>query len=303
MPITVAISTARRAWGWTRRATFRRELPESWKEVSATRRRRWLSWWLESPADAPERIARDALRLPGWAWRAMGSAEKSALLEKFAWTEPKPDCENVWFSSFRWKRRTYYFPTPKGENMTAIEYACAEDYYKALDGGDERSLLLLAATFWRERERDADAGLRRGDERVPLYDKAEVEARADRLANAPAEVTMQALLYFAGLKLYVHRVYRTWLFEDSDGEDDDEEADGSESPRRSQASDTDGPDFGWWGTFQYVAEMRVFGNVREVYQTPFHEVCVFLVRKRMEADRLRSAGNFSPQKQRDDDDI
>lgn len=285
MPLTVAISTTRRVWWWTRRRTFRRELPVSWKDVPATRRRRWLSWWLNSPADAQRRITRDALRLPGWAWLAMDDAERQTLQDQFTWTQPTAQCDQVPIGEFRHRGQVYCFPTPKGQNMTAIEYAAADDYYKALDGGDEHALFLLAATLWRERDADGAAALRRGDVRVPLFDKAEAEARAERLKDAPPEILMQALLYFAGIKMYMHRVYRTWLFEQD--EEEDEEEDDDTPPPTGRGSD--GPDFGWWGAFQWVAEVGLFGAVPQVYQTPIHDVCVFMVRKRIEANRLQSA--------------
>lgn len=300
MPLTVAISTTRRVWWWTRRATFRRELPESWKDVPATRRRRWLSWWLDYPADAQKRITRDALRLPGWAWRAMGDAERQALQDQFRWTQPTAQCTEVPIEQVRHKGRTYCFPTAKGQNMTAIEYAAAEDYYKAVDEGDERSLLLLAATLWRERDADHAAALRRGDVRVPLFDKAEAEDRAERLKDAPPEMLIQALLYFVGLKVYMHRVYRTWLFESNDDDDDEQEEDDSPATPNARPP-SDGPDFGLWGAFQWVAEVGVFGVVKEVYQTPIHEVFVFMVRKRIEAERMKSAYS-TPQGPKDFDD-
>lgn len=288
MPVTVAISTARRAWGWTRKVTFRRVLPESWKDLPAARRLKYLTWWTTQSADAPERIARDVLRLPRWVWRSMATAEKGVFLERLAWMEPKPDCERIPFPEIRHKRRTYVFPKPKGENITAIEYAAAEDYYKRLDGGDGEGLLLLAATLWRERDSDGRAALRRGDWRVQMFDKAEVEARAERLRSAPPAMLIQALLYFAGLKMYIHRVYRTWLFEGEEDEEEEEDEPASAKATAGKAG-TSGPDFGWWGVYQYVAEVGVFGKVPEVYQTPLHDICVFLVRKRMEAERLQSS--------------
>jgi len=301
MPLSVAISTERRAFWWTRRTTFRRAIPEAWTDVQpVSRRRRWLRWWLEHPADAPERVARDALRLPGWAWRAMGSRNREAIVEKFAWTEPKPDCERPALPEMKHRRRTYLFPTPKGENISAIEYAAAEDYYKRLDGGDGEALLLLAATLWRERDSDGRAALRRGDWRVPLFDKAEVEARALRLKDAPPEMLMQALLYFIGLKMYVHRVYRTWLFEGEEEEEEEDNPTPDSSPKR-EGKRGSGPDFGWWGVYQYAAEVGAFGTVKEVYQTPFHEVCVFLVRKRMEAEKMQST-LAKPQRRGDTED-
>lgn len=222
----------------------------------------------------------------------MSASNKQAIVSKFSFTEPKPDCEQIPVAEFEWKGQTYGFPSAKGANITCLEYAVAEDYYKALEGGDEQSLWLLAATLWRECDADRRSTLQRGDPRVPLYDKAEVEARAVDFQGAPMEILLQALLYFVGLKMYVHRVYRTWLF-DAPEDDDDEEEDASPEPPTRQSG---GPDFGWWGVFQYVAEVGLFGKVKEVYQTSFHEVCVFLVRKRMEAEKMqRSLPTPKPQ--------
>lgn len=213
----------------------------------------------------------------------MGSESKAAIFDKFGWTEPTAQCERVALPEMRHDGRLYCFPTAKGENTTCIEYACADDYYKRIEAGDTEAILLLAATLWRERDYDKAATLRRGDVRTPLFDKAEVEARAKRLQGASPLMPTLALLYFMGLKMYVHRVYKGWIFEESDADEDEDE-----EREEGQQSGGGGPDFGWWGVFQWVAEVGVFGTEPEVRQKPFHELCVFLVRKRMESDRVQS---------------
>lgn len=269
-------------------------LPESWSDVPAARRRlRWLSWWLESPADAPERIARDALRLPGWAWRAMGSANKTALFEKFRWTEPKPDCgKGVPFSHFDHRGIRYYLPAPDGENMTCIEYPLADEYLQRIYSPDDSGaneeispLLLLTATLCREHDFKPERMHKRGDVRVPVFGRTDVLQRAQELKGLDPTYQLLALNWFIGMKQLVHKTYRAWIFEEEADEEDDD------SPPSPSKGATNQPNFGWWGIFQDVAESGAFGtNVEDVLQAPFHDVCVWLVRQRAKAEALGSGG-------------
>lgn len=235
------------------------------------RRRRWLSWWLINPADAPERIARDALRLPGRVWRSMGSANRAALIEKMTWTEPKADCEQAPFPSFRHRRRTYLLPRPKFENGTCLDFVLADGYFQAwMSTGDPAQLLRLVATLCREPRRDKREALTTGDERVPLRQKEEVEHRARRLDGLPPEITASVMLYFAGVKEYVARTY--WVLFDSPNPTQNGEGEGDTERDR----DGDGPKFGWWSVFLQVAETGIFGQYEEVLQRRLHLVCVHL---------------------------
>lgn len=287
LKIVLTLNNARRSWIPFRRRAFVLNLPEMWSEVQPlARRQRWWRWIISLPGPAAQRaMLRDLLPLRYR--RRLRPMEFAALAHHLAWTAPDMQCEQVPIPHFTHAGRMYYFPTPKGENTTCLEYAIADDYYKEFAAGDTEALFRLSATLWRERDTDSAATLRRGDKRVLLNDKAEIEHRVRVLREAPADFHLQALYFFAGLKQYVHRIYGTWLFEPTD--DDDDADDEAVRPTNN------GPDFGWWGVFQQVASEGVFGHdVRLVYQAALHEVCVHLVRRRVEAQRMGSTQTPAP---------
>jgi hypothetical protein len=283
--LPVVITAERRRWLGNEKKTWRRALPTSWNEVAGSRRRVFFGYWIRDEAHAALRILRHVLRLPGWAWRALGADELAALCAQLEWMRPGPECAVLPFDSFRHRGVTYYLPTPKGQNLVCIEYPLADKFYeRAVLHQDERALLCLVGTLCREANPDQAEALKRNDRRVPLHSSSEAEARADRLRGLPAETAWAVLYFFAGLKEYVAKVYGPWIFEqdDDDPDDDVEET----APAEKQPS---GPNFGWWGTFQQVAEGGVFGPLRDVYQSFFHEVCIYLVRQKQREDAMRQA--------------
>lgn len=223
--------------------------------------------------------------LPRWVRQQISDLDFSGLTMLLDWMQVEPDCEDIPIKTFVHKGVTYHFPAPKGQNVCCLEYALADDTYTKFVDGAADNLPQLVATIIRESDTDKAGALKRNDKRVALYSKSEAEERSHRQRKLPPEYTVQALLYFGGLKAYIHRVYGSWLFEASEDDEGDEDA-----PKESKASR--GPDFGWWGMFQQVAEAGVFGNLQQVYQTSIHDVCIFLVRKRIEADSVNA--NSSP---------
>lgn len=224
--------------------------------------------------------------------RRMSDVDFAALSLQLDWTKPDYDCTTVPMPQITWRGMDYVFPRAKGVNVTCMEFALCDDLYRDFIEGNAEAVNVLSACVWRERDYDLVATLRRGDERTPLYSREEAEARAARMAKAPPEMAAQALLWFAGLKAYVHRLYGTWLFEEDDDPDADDESTNSQSNQS--------PNFGWWGVFQAVAESGVFGTIEQVYQTALHDLCVHLVRKRVEASAM-GAPAAAPKQDSDED--
>ncbi|MEO7174984.1 MAG: hypothetical protein ABI002_04295, partial [Saprospiraceae bacterium] len=90
--------------------------------------------------------------------------------------------------------------------------------------------------------------------------------------------------YFSGVKAYVYNLYKKWLFE---APEEEEEQDPDEAPEEKlPVRKSDGPDFGWWGSFLDVAASGVFGDYEKVLHTRFHTICTWLIKKRIEADEM-----------------
>ena len=285
IPVIVTAERATRWWPRKKKKTWRRELPEAWSEIAHRRRLTYYRLVVNDARAGLRQVAALCLRLPAWALRAMRAEEVAALTGALAWMTPEADCERLPFPHFGHRSVTYHFPRPKGENMTCIEYPLADEYYmQFVQGKDDTALLMLTATLVREEHPDPERALREEDPRVPLHSRAEVATRANRLRSAPREYQVAALLFFAGMKQYVHRVYGPHLF-DMDDEDDTEPNDDND-----EMTPIDDPDagFGWWGILQDVAEAGLFGTMKEVYQANFHEVCMFLVRQQIKARQMRA---------------
>lgn len=284
----VSITSKRRRWWQYRPRRLSLQMPESWGEVRPmSRRRRWMRWLMTLPIEAARRaMVRDLT--PRWVRSSLSELDMAGLTLLLSWIHDKPQCESVPVPEFTHRGRTYYFPRNKGENIRGIDYAIASDYYDEFLAGNPKGLLNLTACLWRETDPNPQRAVERDDIRIPLHNRTEVESRAELIKKAPAWVMLQALLYFGGLKEYIHRIYGTWLFE----EPDEEEEDAPPTPS--------GPNFGWWGIFQDIAITGAYGKVPEVEQCLLHELCVFLVKR--QADARVVSNQSSPARRSDDEE-
>lgn len=248
--------------------------------MSADQRARWWAWSATvSPDEALRKMLADLI--PKGLYPQIPADALGALAAQLRWATMVVDAEQVPVEFFAHNGEQYAFASAKGGNVAGLEYALCEDYYAEAQQGDASAYLRLSACLWREKIWHKGTALRRGDWRVPLYSREEVEARAAALESAPAWVHVQAVTWFIALKGLIHKMYRSWIF-DADDPDEDGEA---EEP---EAAPSRGPNFGWWGMFLDVAESGVFGPLPEVHQASLHDVCIFLVKKRaaeLEAQR------------------
>jgi hypothetical protein len=275
----ILTNNKRRRWNPFRRRRFVLRIPQRWEEVTPlARRERWWRWVATlTPPEAKGRILRDLIPMP---WRRkMLDTEQGAIVAHLEWVMPVPDAEVIPLESFYHRDIRYVFPKPKGQNVSCVEFALCDDYYKEFVGGDAEALLRVSACVWREEDECEREMLKRGDERVTIHSQAEVEARVVNMTGAPQEVHIQALMWWMGMKILVNRMYGKWLFEDDEDEEEEDE------PATAEAPANTGPNFGWWGIFLDVAESAVFGPLEKVYQASIHDICIFLVKKRAEANR------------------
>lgn len=285
----------RRRWNPFRRRRFVLRIPQNWQEVTPlARRERWWHWVATLPPEVSrKKVVRD---LVPWRWRSdMSALEWGTLAMQLDWLLPVEDSEWIPLESFYHKDVRYFFPMAKGQNVTCLEFALCDDYYKSMLSGDKGAQYRVSACLWREEDDDPKAILRRDDARVLLNSQGEIEQRVKQMAGVPDEVHLQAVLWWSGLKTLVHRMYGRWLFEgdDEDDEDDTENA----AP---QSSPGNGPDFGWWGIFLDVAESGAFGPLEKVHQASIHDVCMFLVQKRARSNtQPRSTPPENPKQEED----
>lgn len=254
---------------------FRVSIPESWSEAQPDQR---LRWWRRAvqmePLQAQMAALNDLLKkLPRRIRSSIPTEDVAAMVHALRWIPSRPECVDVPLPVFSVRGVAFYLPKSKGQNVTCGEFAVCDDLYKLVAAKNDISALeMLTAVLYRPADKNREGAAARGDVRVPYNNKDEATVRLQYMGTPPAEMQMAALMYFAGLKTYIHRVYGRYIFDDVDPE---------EPP-----SSANGPDFGWWGTLQQVAESGMFGTLPQVYQAYLHEVCVYLVRKRQQADAM-----------------
>lgn len=275
MPLKIEVTLPRRFWRpWQQR--YRRDLPASWTEVEPSRRLPLLRCLFNyRGALGRLKAMRLLLDLPKRIFLGLQDDDLAALIDATAWLDVQPSPEPV-LPSFVHQGITYHAPLGHGLNLVALEYPIADEAFgKFIDKADPAALRLLVATLYREANTDENAVIQRGDIRVPLRTRWEAEHRAKKFAGLDTAVAQAVLLYFAGVKLYIHKAYGNHLFEQRD--EDEQETTPSTTPS-----------LGWWGVYFNLAQDGPFGrNVEEVYQTSFHDVCLFLVDRKRQDDRMK----------------
>jgi hypothetical protein len=245
------------------------KLPTDWHGVAdAGERLRLLRMLLTNPGDLGRIIA--LMRLLGLKRKEaslLSPEQVRDLLAVLDWLRPVPDARPLVDAIGKGK---YHLPT-------AMEYAIADEYFGQFAQGDAKALPLLVATLARPQRRSADESARLGDVRIPLHSRSEIEARSKLMEELPLEQKMVVVLYWAGVKQYVHETYAGWIFPTKE----ELEAEGNETAQK-------GDLFGWWGVFMSVAEANVFGNLEAVHHANFHEICMYLVKKKQEAKEATS---------------
>ena len=236
----------------------RKRLPEGWNDAGP------VVWdLLRVLARLPPPLGKlEAIRLLcGLSKREfarVSAAEKTTLLLALPWLAPVPIAAPL-SPSFRHGWRTYHYPEARFADGKCLEFALADEFFQAAllpDSDVTTATTQLLATIARPRDRKG--------KRTILQDRDEVMTRAKRLKTLPPEHALHALMYWAGVKQDIDRLYGDYLFRGS--------------PLDKPAAGTI-PDFGWWGRFQDVAEAGVFGNLDAVNRHSFHEVCQWMLRK------------------------
>lgn len=246
-----------------------RLLPTSWESAGA------LAWkCLRCLARlGPDAGRLEAIRLLcGFSKRQMrglGHQQLVTLIEGLPWLVIAP-IDMPLRPSFYYRGIKYGLPAAKFEDGSAITFALADDFFTAYQEGDDTALVHLLATLARPL---------RNNNRCALHSRDEVLRRGRRLKRIPPEWLAAAWMYWAGVKAYVHSTYGPWLFQQPDVEVEEDVQPNTSAPQ--------GPNFGWWGKYMDIAESGVFGNIKQVHQSNFHELCIYLVKKEVEYRRQK----------------
>ncbi len=254
------------------RRIIARDLPESWKDVPADRRLRVLQALLSSPSEEVGRIKalKILLNVNLSVLKSMNADQISALLNTVPWLKYQPSAEPI-LEYFDHEGKRYFMPQAFGFNMRAMEYPIADEALERyLTGNQLEDLHLLCATICREGEPDEATVNLRGDIRIQLRSRAEAEARAKAFKKLPLPIAMAVLAFQAGLKEYIFKSYGTVLFKQPEEDGDEPQPEGFT--------------LGWWGTFFDLATDGPFGNIEQVYQTSFHDICLYLVKRRKDQE-------------------
>jgi hypothetical protein len=261
--------------------TYERALPESWEEVQGRKNRLKVLKCLlaKDPMIARLRVLRQLLKLPRLVFLSLDEYQVNDILPYIHWVEEKP-LPIPLIQSFNHRGTKYFLPKAQFQNGACIEYPMADEFYlDFVQSGNPESLINLVATLCRPKRPEQREVLSSGDIRIPLKSRAEVLERAQRLKKMSPKKMMAVLLYFSGVKAYIHELYAGWIFPTK------EEAEEGLEPKEENM-------FSWWGVYLDIAEAGTFGNYQSVLQTNFHTVCMFLVKKKKEADdQKRKAKN------------
>lgn len=253
-------------------------LPQSWEEVinnslDAIGTLRTLLTQKESAAKV--KILRGWLNLPKSLFNALPDEVVNSLIATLDWL--KPDTLAIPFMpSFEYNKTIYHLPKANFQNGSALEFALSDDFFKkAAESDDSDALIRLTATLCRPSRTDEAAAMQAGDQRVPLVSRSEVEHRAHQLKGLDPTIQTSLFLYFAGVKHYISTLYGKHLFQETDEGDEEQETDSSANAEP----------FGWWGIFMEVAQSPI--HLSTIHNMNFHTLCVWLVRNKILADRMR----------------
>lgn len=273
--LTISIRATRKRWWGTQTKTWRRQLPQSWLDMQP-RRRHFLYVLLLSHRDAGmTAVTKYLMNLPPWAYRDMEPEDMAAIQSQLEWMRPAINCESLPFPSFVHRGTEYYFPKPKFENGSCLDFVLADGYYhKYSNTLDETHLLRLVATLCRPASAQKESARLSGDIRMPIRTKEEVEAIAQQLERLDPVYRSVALLYWIGVKEYINRTY--WMLFTGPN---------TEQPEGAEPPATNGPKFGWWSKFMEVAESGLFGNYDQVLQKRLHLICMYLVDQQSKSER------------------
>jgi hypothetical protein len=254
-------------------------IPQSWLEYieQGHDARHALQLLLTQPElKAKLTLLKGILKLPKALFKALEDSDVAAMLSILDWL--KPDASPIAIiPEFTHKGITYYAPSHKFENGTALEFALAEEYFKkCVENPDDKALLDLTAVIYLPSPiPDHSSPI---TQKRKLIDREGVKHYAQIFQEIDSIIPIAAFLYFAGVKKYIHDTYGAFIFEQP------EETDETPTTNNQQPT-TNAEPFGWWGIFMELAQNPI--NIDAIHQMNFHALCVWLVRSKINSDKMK----------------
>lgn len=239
----------------------RRALPGSWEAAGedAWELLRDLCRWPPGPGKL--RAMRRLLGLSKRDFRRLDTDTIITLDAGLPWLALGP-IEQAIRPQLRRGLRRWQMPARAGEDLNAMEYALADEYFMEAMNAENPGPAAARLTALLLRP------LYKGKRRA-VNDRDEIDAAAKKLAKVGPEWAAQSIMYWAGVKKFVFDTYGPWLFTPPPEEGDEEE----EQPKNQ------GPELGWWGRYMDIAESGTFGPLDAVHKTGFHTLCIWLIKK------------------------
>ena len=265
--------------------TYTAELPQTWQEYiqrgfdARAALQTMLSY---TDIAAKVRLLRTIMKLPTRIFNAIADQDIAALILQIESLSLDASPEPI-ITEFTHNNTLYILPLAHFENGTALEFAIADDCFKkATENADDTALLELCATLCRPRNPDKAATIIAGDRRIPLKSRGEVQHRAQNFKTLDPSVQVAVFLYFAGVKKYIFDLYGAAIFTQPEP---DLDISGNPTTETTETTPTAEELFGWWGIFMELAENPK--NLPSIHAMNFHDLCLWLVRKKLQADKMK----------------
>lgn len=259
---------------------FNRQLPEDWSEVPDKLRLPCLKelYYQDRDTAIAQNLIR-LLRLPRKLYRHFSIGVIYDLRQQIEWMRFLERATPP-ITEFSHNKVKFYFPKPILENVTALEYAIADDLFQEyMNQGDRQHLIELAALLCRPGNDDKDEVQTTGDPRTPLIGRGQLKSLARHFDDLPEYLLLCILMFFIGCRKKIHEMYAGWIFPKPQDETSDEQ-EISRSEQNEKHKWESGYLFGWHSVFMDVAQNGVFGSLEQVHKTPFHTICMYLVQQK-----------------------
>jgi len=260
------------------RGVLHRTMPSRWQDL--TPEQAWHCMDMVIRGCRRTELVEYLIQLPAYIHQRLQPGEIYDLLRLITWMEidtasTAPIAPYIEVEGIR-----LYLPSAQFASVTCLEYVLIDELYTQYIQTQPQDMdmeMRLVALTLRPAGPSHDPS---SDPRVQLLSTEQTAEWMHLIRQLPESIRVYIVTLISANRAWVHEQYAHWLFTQqpilrTDGDDDTE----------IQADDS-GLNFGWWGAYLDVAADAVFGTYDQVLHTPFHTVCMHMVRK-IEAARLQ----------------